>query len=235
MTSLKNEKWNVLVNSQKSKKNIENEIKNPEQIHSYFFIFDCFDNNILYTNSAFKTLTGYNESQFDLDLLLKIIHPDDLDYFYKSEEKYLEFTNKLLFNDHFKYTHSYTYRIKNSAGIYFRIFQECQALEVNESGHLTKTLVNHKKIEYTSKINENDFKIFDKSQNVYIDSENRFNLTNRENEILSLIKNGLKSQQISEELNISKNTILTHRKNILSKTNSTSFIELLKKLSYVHK
>ena len=227
-------KWDNLVKSQKSQSEIDNQIQIPEQIHSYFFIFDCFQNTILFTNSAFETVTGYKFDELNLEFLLKIIHPDDLDYFLESEERFLQFTNKLSFNEHFKYTHSYTYRIKTKSGDYIRVFQECQALEVNNSGHLTKTLVNHKKIEYTENVSVTDFKIYDKSQNSYIDAENRYNLTKRELEILNLIKNGMNSQQISDELTISKNTILTHRKNILNKSNSSSFIELIKKLSYVH-
>lgn len=225
-------KWENLVKSQNSKLEIENKVKVPEKIKSYFFIFDCSENTILFVNKAFNTITGYDELKFNLDLLLEIIHPEDLDYFFHSEEKYLEFTNQLLYNDHFKYIHSYSYQIKKQNGEYIRILQECQAIEVNESGHLTKTLVNHKEIEYTSKRSATDFKIYDKSQNVYIDEENRFNLTKRELEILSFIKEGLNSQQISDVLHISKNTILTHRKNILSKSNCTSFIELIKKINY---
>lgn len=227
-------KWNTLVKSQKSQSESDNQIKIPEQIHSYFFIFDCYNNTILFTNTAFETVTGYAPNMLNLDFLLDIIHPDDLNYFYECEESFLEFTNNLSFNEHFKYTHSYSYRIKKADGNYIQIFQECQALEVNNSGHLTKTLVNHKKIEYIEKTKTRDFKIFDKSQNSYIDTENIYNLTKRELEILNFIKSGMNSQQISDFLNISKNTILTHRKNILNKSNSSSFIELIKKLSYVH-
>lgn len=234
MEKINTQKWDKLVKAQKSQSKIDNEIKILEQIHSYFFIFDCFNNTILFTNSSFETITGYKSNELSLDLLLKIIHPDDLSYFFECEESFLEFTNKLLFNEHFKYTHSYSYRIKTKNGDYIRIFQECQALEVNDSGHLTKTLVNHKKTEYSERPDTRDFKIYDKSQNSYIDAENRYNLTKRELEILNHIKNGMNSQQISETLNLSKNTILTHRKNILNKSNSSSFIELIKKLSYVH-
>lgn len=226
------EKWKKLVNNQKSKSLNDNKNKFPEQITSYFFIFDCYNNEILFTNSTFNTLLGYETSDFDLTLLLEIIHPDDLDYFLISEEKFLKFTNNLSFNEHFKYIHSYSYRIKTKKNEYIRILQECQAIEVNESGHLTKTLVNHKKIEYTEENNSRDFKIYDKSQNSYIDSENRFNLTKRELEILNLIKEGLNSQQISEKLILSKNTVITHRKNILNKSNSSSFIELIKKINF---
>ena len=43
-------------------------------------------------------------------------------------------------------------------------------------------------------------------------------LTKRETEILKLIVHGNLNKQIADKLNISLNTVLTHRKNILSKT-----------------
>ena len=43
-------------------------------------------------------------------------------------------------------------------------------------------------------------------------------LTNRETEILKLIVQGLLNKEIADQLNISHNTVLTHRKNIISKT-----------------
>lgn len=43
-------------------------------------------------------------------------------------------------------------------------------------------------------------------------------LTNRETEILRLIVKGYLNKEIADELNISHNTVLTHRKNIIAKT-----------------
>lgn len=43
-------------------------------------------------------------------------------------------------------------------------------------------------------------------------------LTNRETEILRLIVKGYLNKEIAEQLNISHNTVLTHRKNIIAKT-----------------
>lgn len=45
-----------------------------------------------------------------------------------------------------------------------------------------------------------------------------YQLTNRETEILRLIVKGYLNKEIADELNISLNTVLTHRKNIISKT-----------------
>ncbi|TCK83192.1 response regulator transcription factor [Albibacterium bauzanense] len=53
-------------------------------------------------------------------------------------------------------------------------------------------------------------------------------LTKREKEIISLLTEGKSSPEIADQLFISKHTVSTHRKNIASKLNITSFAELLK-------
>jgi DNA-binding NarL/FixJ family response regulator len=51
--------------------------------------------------------------------------------------------------------------------------------------------------------------------------------TKRENEILILLNNAHSSEQIAEKLYISKHTVNTHRRKLLSKTNCSNTIELL--------
>lgn len=51
-----------------------------------------------------------------------------------------------------------------------------------------------------------------------LQNDNDLQLTNRETEILKLIVQGYLNKEIADELNISHNTVLTHRKNIISKT-----------------
>jgi len=228
---IKNEKWKELFDNQKS----QTALNTPtiSKISSYYFIFDCDVNKISFVNAAFDIITGYDSNTFTVEQLIEIIHPDDQPYFFNSEEKGLKFTNSLSFNEHFQYLISYSYRIKTNNGIYVWIRQQCQALEVNTQGHLTKTLVIHQKItDDDFKRTSNDYKIFDKSRNIYIDDNNCYNLTKRELQILELIQIGSNSAEIADQLYISKYTIDTHRKNILKKTNSSNFLELIKKLSF---
>lgn len=56
----------------------------------------------------------------------------------------------------------------------------------------------------------------------------KFNLTNREIEILRLISNALTNKQISEELYISDQTVGVHRKNIMRKLGVNSSAGLVK-------
>jgi len=52
-------------------------------------------------------------------------------------------------------------------------------------------------------------------------------LTDREIEIIKLLMKGKSSQEIADTLFISKNTVDTHRRNILSKTTTTNTSELI--------
>jgi DNA-binding CsgD family transcriptional regulator len=232
-SEIKNEQWNGLFKKQKSQTSkASKKQEKPNLIDSYYFIFECDTNKISFVNNTFQTLTGYDLRSFTIEKLIDMIHPDDKPYFFACEEKDLAFTNKLLFNEHFNYLFSYTYRILTAKNEYIRIKQTCQALEVNNQGHLTKTLVIHQRIEDFEERPINDHRIFDKSRNIYLDSENCYNLTKTELKILNLIQEGLNSKEIATQLCKSQHTVITHRKNILKKTNSESFIQLLRKLSF---
>lgn len=64
-----------------------------------------------------------------------------------------------------------------------------------------------------------------KSFNVF---KPNLNLSIREKEILKLIANGFSSESIAHQLNISKNTVNNHRKNMLNKTQSRNSQNLIK-------
>ena len=64
--------------------------------------------------------------------------------------------------------------------------------------------------------------------NVTIGKSSNVILSNRENEILSLIANGKTSKEISEILFIAKTTVDTHRKNMIRKLDFNSGNELVK-------
>lgn len=227
---IKNEKWKELFEKQKSQTASNSPV--IEKIDSYYFIYDCHINQISFINIAFETITGYDAKTFTIEHLIEMIHPEDQPYFFSCEEKGLQFTNTLSFNEHFQYLMGYSYRIQGHDAKYKWIRQECQALEVNDQGHLTKTLVIHRLLseEYFERP-INDYRIFDKSRNIYLDAENCYNLTKRELQILKLIQAGISSSDIANQLFTSKYTIDTHRKNILKKTNSSNFMELIQKLS----
>lgn len=59
------------------------------------------------------------------------------------------------------------------------------------------------------------------------DSSPKVNLTRRERELIDLLAKGLNSKEIAKRLYISKETVYTHRKNILAKTGVNNSAELM--------
>ncbi|MCW3127305.1 MAG: putative two-component system response regulator [Bacteroidetes bacterium] len=57
--------------------------------------------------------------------------------------------------------------------------------------------------------------------------KNITDLTSRERQILQLIGEGWNSSEIAERINLSTNTVCTHRKNILRKTGARNIVSVL--------
>jgi len=200
--------------------------KNEQRFESYYFIFDCFKNEMNFTSQSIKDILGINPEEFNIYYILHNIHPDDYEYVYDCERKSLDFCSSLYYNDNFRFNTTYSFRIKTNTGKYIRIRQQYQALEINEQGNMSKSLVMHIRVNDKEERSSDDFKIYDRLINKIVNINNIYNLTKRELEILDLVKKGYTSAQISEKLFLSKYTIDTHRKNILTKTKTSSFLEL---------
>ncbi len=224
--------WVDILQQEKGKvtQNAKTGIHLPQK--SYTFIFDTLNNKLQFINTDFTTVTGYSAQEMTTELYLQNMHPEDLEGFFEKELRVQDFTNDLRDHKVFRYKFEYCYRMRKADGTYFTLLQEYQALEVNKEGYWSKSIVRHTMLNNDNdSYDETHFKIYDKEQGVYLDLDNKFNLTKREHEIIQLIKDGLTSKEISNTLNLSTNTIQTHRKNILNKTQTHSFIELITKLN----
>lgn len=61
--------------------------------------------------------------------------------------------------------------------------------------------------------------------------ENPYKLTRQEKSIAEMVCSGMNSEAVANRLNISIHTVHTHRRRILEKTNSLTFLEVCNKLS----
>jgi len=91
--------------------------------------------------------------------------------------------------------------------------------------------------DYISQIEEmNDSKFekdTDNEKSFILESINKFDLSDREKEVLFLISQGYKNAEIGEKLFISLNTVKTHTKNIFSKLDVRNRIEAVKKTQII--
>ena len=202
-----------------------------------FSVLDMDKNTYLLKSSKFKRLLGYVNPEDiengDLELFHRIIHPDDLPFVMETENEAYMFYKNLPASEKKDYKLVYDFRVKNASGIYMRFIHQFIVLEQDRSGKSWLALI------VTDLIAERAFNakpqrrmINIKSGKLYLfNSDDNFNsgtlLTKRETEILGLIAQGLDSQDISERLFISVNTVNNHRQNILIKTRSENTTQAL--------
>lgn len=119
-------------------------------------------------------------------------------------------------------------RVKNVRGEYIRIIEQEQAIELDKSGNIWLMLsVIDVDASHESEITKSHLYNFETGEQIFIDLSDTLEepLTNRELSVLQLMKQGLLSKEIANSLNVSINTINTHRQNILLKLKANNSIE----------
>ena len=119
-------------------------------------------------------------------------------------------------------------RVRNIRGEYIRIIEQEQAIKLDKSGNIWLMLsVIDVDASHESEITKSHFYNFETGELIFIDLSDTLEepLTNRELSVLQLMKQGLLSKEIANSLNVSINTINTHRQNILLKLKANNSIE----------
>lgn len=104
----------------------------------------------------------------------------------------------------------------------------------NEHGRLIALAIMQTRIDHLKSDEKFRYYIYKKSENklVYPKPKEKHTselsqLTPRERDILSLMSNGYKNQEIADRLSISFHTVRTHRKNIMRKMNCKNIVDLV--------
>jgi DNA-binding CsgD family transcriptional regulator len=182
-----------------------------------------------------QAVLGYKPSEMDVSMLINKIHPDDQPWFLNIESKITEFVGGLTLDQIPNYKFRYDYRIQKKNGDYIRILQQTITLQYSEIGGIMKTFVVHTDISSLKKegnpvvsfigLNGEPSFIDIKIEKVFPIASTF--LTSREQEILLLLINGQETKEIASALNISPDTVSTHRKNLLFKTKSRNTSEMI--------
>lgn len=201
----------------------------------YYFIFNCPTAQVEWASNSITKILGINTPEdFTLEFILSHIHPEDLPYFLDFENQVTSFFNQLPVEKVLKYKVSYDYRIRRMDGTYIRILQQAITIQTNEKGAVIRVLDVHTDISHLKKENGSTLSFIglegEPSIMNYAHSKEfstpKDKLTRKEKEILCLLATGKTSFEIADTLFISKNTVDTHRKNMLKKTACKTMIEL---------
>lgn len=203
----------------------------------YYFIFNLKDLTLDFISKEVASVLGYEPEELDLAKLMSFIHPNDYPWFLNFESKVVEFFSQLSLDQFPNYKVRYDYRIRKKNGDYIRVLQQVIVIDYSTDRGILKTFGLHtdiSDIKMSGKPMLSFIGLNGEPSFINVDIEKVFPiaseiLSSREIEILSMLIDGKTSQCIAEELFISKETVSTHRKNMLKKTNTKNTSDLISK------
>jgi hypothetical protein len=210
-------------------RDIEEEINNIN--NSFIAVIDLVKMSYQYVSPNIKTATGFSVEDFlnnGVKLVFDNYHPDSLMTQKAIHKECTKFLNKLKTKDKPNYRFCYDLRFKNSNGNYIRILQRNKFLMFDQNGkpllvlavcnEITEYRTEQKQLLLITKVSKGKETIVLKKE-FYPEYENGI-LTRKETEVWKMVSEGYKSKEIAQKLDISPNTVLTHRKRIIKKLKS---------------
>ncbi len=199
-------------------------------------VFDLCKKSHLFYSPNFGSLLGYDSRlilEKGSDFWDSKIHPDDFIALMENGISLLKLFFQFSSDEKSNYKLINEYRILNAENNFVRIFEQHQALELDKYGNIWLTL---SIIDLSpNQDNTEDFKSLlhnFRTGNIIPFTDDKRNvenigvaLSNREIQILKLVKEGLLSKEISTNLNISLHTVNTHRQRVLEKLGANNSME----------
>ncbi|RKR82186.1 PAS domain-containing protein [Mucilaginibacter gracilis] len=203
----------------------------------YYFIFNVKNLEFDLVSSQFETMLGYQHATVTVMLFMDCIHPDDRPWFLAFENKTAEFLSALPVDKLMKYKIRYDFRFRKSDSTYIRVLHQVAVVQHDADGGILRTLGVHTDITHlkpTGRPVMSYIGMDGEPSYLNIDVKNTFaksteKLTAREKDVLRLLIEGKLSKEVSEILNISKQTVDTHRKNMMRKNGLSNTGELIGK------
>ncbi|GAA3585085.1 LuxR C-terminal-related transcriptional regulator [Snuella lapsa] len=206
---------------------------------TFFCITNTQDLSFEYVSKNMNACLG-----LDKDILLtrgmryfwSRMHPDDVEQWLQALNELMVFTLKhIAVKERNAMSYTWNYRIKNTGEEYVNIIQNTTPLEFDASGKPIIGLAHYTVLDPKIKLQvcASAKKLNDKNEyeTVYFNNFSQKllseGISNRERDIIRLLVLNYSSKAIAEKLNISSNTVDTHRRNILKKLNISSTGELI--------
>jgi DNA-binding CsgD family transcriptional regulator len=188
-------------------------------------------------SKSVKDIMGYESSELSIPFLNGKIHPEDFPWFLTFGNIIIRFFSQLSLEKLMKYKVRYDFRLKKNNGEYARILYQGILIEHDNDGKFLRTLNVHTDITYLKQEGKPTISMIGlDGEPSYIDlgTDNMFkesndDLSKREKQILMLLIEGRLSKKIGSFLHISKQTVDTHRKNMLHKKHLSNTGELIGK------
>lgn len=205
--------------------------KLSEVTHSIVLVFDCYTKKFVFVSDNIPELYGLDSHRFFINghqPVVEVIHPDDIYYGLLVRKKIYSILSSFSNEEKMNYKAIHEMRVRNLRGEYIRIIEQEQIVELDKSGNVWLMLsIIDVDASHESEIIKSHLYNFKTGEQIFIDLSDTLDepLTNRELEVLRLMKQGLLSKEIANILKVSINTVNTHRQNILQKLKANNSIE----------
>lgn len=201
----------------------------PLAVGQGMYILDLIKKEIPFQKGISQFL-GYKPDEFTFAHVISLIHPHDYDMVTRLLRASLQFASE---NDvSVELGYFVTYRIKHKNGTYIKILRQSNVFDADENGKIISNISVITDISFMDSSEKVQWKFIapgldQKKFKKYITKEYIGFFSDRELEILKLLKGGITSTLISKKLFISKHTVDGHRRNMLRKSNCTNTIDLI--------
>lgn len=213
----------------------------------YYYVIDSPTLTFDIVSPSTQKLLGIAAEDFSLQTLIEIIHPDDIQFMMKCEDVVAYFLKNCIPPEKMvKYKISYCLREKVSGKGYRLFLLQTVTMQTTKDGALLKVFGSHTDISHITntnnkklsligldgepsflEINVFDEQVFNQYQPFDLKNIQTHPFTKRELDIIKQLSLGKTTDEIATDLFLSKNTVETHRRNILVKTNAKNTVELI--------
>lgn len=206
----------------------------------YHYIINFADSTIYNHHEDILKIHGLSKYPVHLKEIIDLIHPDDLEFVMEAERMCMAKMIEIDASDRLsELKFSYCFRMKTFKGNYELFHHQSLHTFRDESGSVLQAINIHTNIEHITHQNSytvlisgingrEDFHQMQWKKDDTTSESTPAKFTKREVEIITYIAKGNSAGKISERLNISEETVRTHRKNILRKANCKNCSELIK-------
>jgi DNA-binding CsgD family transcriptional regulator len=195
-------------------------------------IFDLSKKQMIFYSNNFGELLGYKRQDYEQIgqmFFASKIHPEDTLQCSLNGVSILKIMENFSKEEKLNHKMVTEYRMLNAQNELVKLIEQYQVLELDPNGQIW-LMMNIVDISPNQEASENTkCKLLNFKTGKFIEMEVapkiQYELTDREIEILKLVRNGLLSKEISDKLSISVHTVNTHRQRFLEKLGANNSME----------
>ncbi len=219
--------------------------RREKQIRTYLNEVQLWPNQFIYIHDVdtgryhhkgIEQVLGYDLEELTPDFFVRNIHPGDLPQYFEISQALLSFVME--YSEDlvpFESSCHVTYRMRKHDGSYVTVLRKSTPFLKDDDGQVEVYISRCTDISHMAPDQEVTWNIFGPKQEHFGDfldasdgTQNGNNLfTEREMDVLRLLRSGHTSAEIADELYISVNTVNTHRKSLMRKAEVDNTVELL--------